>query len=632
MQLWVVVLATFPALPSAAQSQSCPLNIDFADGSLTQWEVYTGNNKDGNGPGAIMMTYNPGKGQTSFPEYNLPGVSGVRVIAYQGYDPFGNFPMIPTINGHVYKYAVLLGSTSVAKRSASDSTSGSFSNPTSGPKGGYIRGISYLIDVPSGPASVPYTMTYAYAMVLENGTHPSLEQPMARAIISTPGGVIDCASPAYYLPTFGGGLDTATAKANGFSLSAIPTPNESPNPLNPGQHLQDVWTKGWTEVNFDLSPYRGQRVTLTFEADNCVPGGHFAYAYFALRNVCAGLQINGDTLACTNSIASYSIPSLDSATYKWSVPDGWILRSGGNKNAITVTVGAKAGWVVAQQKNSCTMLTDSILVHLYPGVLPQATVAPSDTTVCFGQTVPLGALVAAGTEYTWVSSGPFNGSKTGTIPSVPFTATILATPNLSTQYILNIRNEGCPVAVADTISVTVVPTIKVHPGNDTLVVVGQPLQFQATSSDNYKDEYQWSPATNLSNPNIANPVAAYGSEMNGITYQVTATDSFGCSGTAFVTVTVATTLPDIFVPNAFTPEKASNNVFRPVCMGIASLEYFRVYSRWGQLLYSTSQSGQGWDGRVHGKLQDTGAYLWMLKGTDYTGKSLARKGTMMLIR
>jgi len=50
MYLWFVVLATVPALPSAEQSQSCPVNINFSNGSISHWEAYTGNNKDGNGP------------------------------------------------------------------------------------------------------------------------------------------------------------------------------------------------------------------------------------------------------------------------------------------------------------------------------------------------------------------------------------------------------------------------------------------------------------------------------------------------------------------------------------------------------------------------------------------------------
>ncbi|HVU57170.1 MAG TPA: gliding motility-associated C-terminal domain-containing protein [Puia sp.] len=634
MNIWLVVLAIMPALPSAEQSQSCPVNIDFSKASLVHWDAYTGNNKDGNGPGAIKTYYYPGNSETAFPEYNLPSVSGIRVITYQGTDPFGSFPTIPTINGYTYHYSVLLGSTSVAERQASDPTNGQPNNPAGGgPKGGYIRGISYDISVPSGPSSVPYTMTYAYAMVLENGTHASELQPMARAILTTPNGVITCASPSYFLPTDGGGLDTATAQANGFSLSPVPTPNESRNPQgSSGVHLQDVWTKGWTEVTFDLTPYRGQQVTLTFEADNCVPGGHFAYAYFAVRDVCAGLQISGDTLACSNSIGKYSIPSLDSATYDWSVPDGWQLHSDRNDNAISVTIGAQPGWIVARQKNSCTSLTDSLFVQLYPGALPQATAIPADTTICYGESATLRALVTTGTDYTWVSSGSFAGDNKGVIQTVPFTANILAAPKTSANYILNVHNEGCPITVADTITLTIVQPIKVNLGNDTLVVVNQPLHFQATSSDVYKNDYEWTPATGLSDPYIADPVGLYGPEMNNITYLVKATDVFGCSGTASVKVTIAPTLPDIFVPNAFTPEKSQNNLFRPVCMGIASLEYFRVYNRWGQLLYSTSQTGHGWDGRVGGRLQEGGAYLWMLRGTDYTGKVILKKGTMMLIR
>ncbi len=197
---------------------------------------------------------------------------------------------------------------------------------------------------------------------------------------------------------------------------------------------------------------------------------------------------------------------------------------------------------------------------------------------------------------------------------------------------MNIRNAGCPITVSDTFTVNVVPTIRVNPGNDTLEVINEPLQFRVTSNDPYKDEFQWSPSTGLSNPGIANPIGQYGCDMNTITYLVTATDTFGCYGTASVKVTIAPALPDFFVPNALTPGGSSNGLFRPVCMGVSSLEYFRVYNRWGQLLYSTSQIGQGWDGRVQGRMEESNAYLWALKGTDYTGRVIFQKGTVLLIR
>ncbi|HTR29665.1 MAG TPA: gliding motility-associated C-terminal domain-containing protein [Puia sp.] len=643
MNIWLVVLATVPALPSAEQAQSCPINITFSDGTLTHWQAYTGNNKDGNGPSAILQLYDSSQaglygtiGAVALPEYNLPNVRGIQIITSQGTDQFGNFPTIPTINGYVYRYSILLGSTSVNNHQATGSNNGSPGSPPAGgqnndPEGGYVRGVSYLIRVPPGSSTIPYTVTYAYAMVLENGTHQSVDQPMARAIVSTPGGIIECASPAYFLPT-NGGLDSAAARANGFSPSPVPTPNESFNPGSSGQYLKDVWTKGWTEVTFDLSPYRGQTVSLTFEADNCVPGGHFAYAYFALRNSCAGLGVSGDTLACSNSTGIYSIPSLDSASYAWSTPDGWTIDSGSNGNIVSVKIGAKAGWIVASETNSCTTLTDSLFVQLYKGALPEVVVDPIDTTVCFGQVVPLHATITTGTGYGWASQGMFAGESGGPVSSLPFTATVVAGPEQTAKYVLSVRNEGCPVTVSDTLTVTVVPPIHVSAGDDTLVVLDEPLHFRATSTDIYQDEYEWSPATGLSNPGVADPIGVYGPDINKITYRVKATDTFGCTGSAAVTVTVARTLPDIFVPNAFTPAAGSNNLFRPVCMGISSLAYFRVFNRWGQLLFSTSQMGQGWDGRIAGKLQENNAYLWVVKGTDYTGRVISKNGTVVLIR
>lgn len=636
--LWVVVFAAIPAL-SFAQSQSCPININFSDGTMNHWTAYTGNNAAGNGPGAIRLTYDTTLSSPygtlnalTLPEYNLSNVAGIRVVTGQGKDMFGDFDMIPTINGYAYRYSIILGSTSVSQRGAPgvDPNTG---QPTTQPgnAGGYVRGISYLINVPSGPPTLPYTMTYAYAMVLENGTHASEAQPMARAIVSTPAGVIACASPAYFLPT-NGGLDSATARANGFSPSPVPTPNPSRNPQDSGRYLQDVWTKGWTEVTFDLSAYRGQQVTLTFEADNCVPGGHFSYAYFALRDVCAGLKISGDTIACTNAIINYSIPTLNDASYQWSVPPGWSIQSGGNSSAVSIKAGPQPGTITARETNSCTSLGASLFVQLYKGALPEAVIHPRDTTICYDGTAPLHALVTTGTEYSWISSGTFTGNKKGSLLTAPFVTDVVATPTQTANYILNLLNDGCPIKVADTFHVTVVPAIRVNPGNDTLVVINQPLQLLATSSDVYKDEYQWSPSLGLSDPHIANPVGLYGAGIDSLTYLVTATDSFGCYGTASVKVRIANTLPDIFMPDAFTPGKASNNVFRPICIGISSLDYFRVFNRWGHLLYSTSKIGQGWDGRIQGTLQENNTYLWTVTGKDYTGRVISKKGTVVLLR
>jgi hypothetical protein len=801
-----------------AQSQSCPLNNNFSLGNLTHWEAYTGNNSGGNG---IITSTNrlPYDSNTAAPsgtigastiyEFNLPSVPGIQVLGSSSTDYFGGFATIPKINGYQYTNSVLLGSTSITRSN------------NSGLQGGYVRGISYLISVPTSAVPQPYTMTYAYAMVLENGTHNSNQQPLFSATLSAQGNVISCASPKYFLPTHdnadnrgtGAVLDTALAESQGIYLSPHVSPNSNPNSNSPDAgHLQDVWYKGWTEVTFDLSPYRGQQVTLTFEADNCVPGGHFAYAYVALRNVCDGLMISGPAVACIGSTLTYSIPGLTGATYQWNIPTGWTVVSGSDSNILKVNVGPLPGKISAQEINSCANLKDTIpvatspptvagfvstnnevcagtnstllslngnqgsvlnwlsstdngstwnplpvttpdytaqnlvtttsyralvqnggscnidsslaaivtvdpktvggavdpanmvfcmgqnkdalltltgqtgsvqnwqsspdgtnwsdfipantnpvysvlgitqptqyrvlvksgvcpgdisavaAVNVVPTFFPQATIDPSDTSICYGAVAPLNAAITIGTSYTWTNTGTLTSPGNGNIGALPYFIHTVASPLTTTNYVLSIENAGCPNALIDTFQIHVIPPIIVDAGRDTSIVIGQPLQLHASSNDTTGDIFTWTPVIGLDNPNISDPVATLGAETDSIRYLVKATSEIGCYGVASILVRVFKTLPDIFVPNAFTPGKSSNSIFRPIPVGISSIQYFRVYNRWGQLVFGTTAIGPGWDGRLNGKLQDPGSYVWMVQGKSYTGKTIFRKGTMVLVR
>jgi gliding motility-associated-like protein len=87
------------------------------------------------------------------------------------------------------------------------------------------------------------------------------------------------------------------------------------------------------------------------------------------------------------------------------------------------------------------------------------------------------------------------------------------------------------------------------------------------------------------------------------------------------------------MPNAFTPNQDGlNDVFRPVMAGIAKLDFFRVFNRWGELVFATSEPGKGWDGTFRGGKQDTGTFVYVIEGVDYTGKVILRKGTVTLLR
>jgi gliding motility-associated-like protein len=183
--------------------------------------------------------------------------------------------------------------------------------------------------------------------------------------------------------------------------------------------------------------------------------------------------------------------------------------------------------------------------------------------------------------------------------------------------------------------VGVTPPIIVFAGNDTAIVANQPLQLHAAVNDSAANIFNWTPATGLNFTTIQDPVALFSSSQVGesITYIVRATNAIGCYGEDTITVKLFEKGPDIYVPSGFTPNgDGHNDILRPICVGIKQLNYFRIYNRWGQLVFSTSQMEQGWDGNISGQAQPTGNFVYIVQGIDYTGKIIFKKGNVMLLR
>ena len=261
--------------------------------------------------------------------------------------------------------------------------------------------------------------------------------------------------------------------------------------------------------------------------------------------------------------------------------------------------------------------TDSVTIKVTS--YPEGAGIP-DTILCLGQSVQLNA--SGGSMYTW--SPPFFLNNVN-IPDP------ISSPDRTIRYIVAISDTiGCPKPIYDTVVVNVEKIIANAGPRDTSIVVNQPLQLNATGGQ----FYLWTPASGLNNPSIGNPVATV---SDNIDYIVRATNASGCFGSDTITVKVYKILPDIYVPNAFTPgDDGTNDVFKPIPIGVREINSFRVYNRWGVLVYSSSKNASvssiGWDGRYKGKPADTAVYVWTVEGIDYLNNSIKKKGTVTLIR
>lgn len=162
-------------------------------------------------------------------------------------------------------------------------------------------------------------------------------------------------------------------------------------------------------------------------------------------------------------------------------------------------------------------------------------------------------------------------------------------------------------------------------GKDTVVLINTAFQLQGSGGT----QFEWSPSTGLNNPNISNPVGNVNIDM---TYLLTVQTSEGCTDTASVKVAIVKNTA-VFVPNAFTPNNDGlNDIIKPYLVGIKTLNYFTIYNRWGQKVFSTNEMGKGWDGNFNGKIIDNSEYAWFLKAVDITGKVYNLKGTFILIK
>ena len=172
--------------------------------------------------------------------------------------------------------------------------------------------------------------------------------------------------------------------------------------------------------------------------------------------------------------------------------------------------------------------------------------------------------------------------------------------------------------------------VKVFAGNDTSIAVGQPIQlFARDLSKTGFTEFIWSPATGLNNPLIQNPVATIDQD---VTYNVIAKDSNGCSSMDDIHIKVYKG-PDIYVPNAFTPNgDGRNDILRAIPIGIQTFRYFVIYNRDGQKVFYTTNPGLGWDGKIGSLTQGTNSFVWVAEGIDYKGNLVKRTGTAILIR
>lgn len=158
-------------------------------------------------------------------------------------------------------------------------------------------------------------------------------------------------------------------------------------------------------------------------------------------------------------------------------------------------------------------------------------------------------------------------------------------------------------------------------GRDSGVIANMSFQLNGFANGSI----QWIPSIGLSSDTIATPTATLTKDQ---LYIMQVTTSAGCVATDTVQIIVFKDA-SIYVPNAFSPNGDNrNDVFIPRYVGISKLNYFSVYNRWGQLVFTTNDFSRGWNGREYNSQSGIETYVWMVSAEDINGRKIQQKGTV----
>jgi gliding motility-associated-like protein len=163
---------------------------------------------------------------------------------------------------------------------------------------------------------------------------------------------------------------------------------------------------------------------------------------------------------------------------------------------------------------------------------------------------------------------------------------------------------------------------------DIFATANIPFRLNARNTGTH---FQWSPSKGLDDPSSPTPMATLTADQ---LYLILISSDQGCSvvDTQLVKVNAVNNNAKVHVPTAFTPNGNNiNDRLRPLG-NIAKIEYFRIYNRWGNLVFQTSIIGDGWDGKHKGMIQQSDTYTWILSGQMTDGQAVKLSGKTVLIR
>ncbi|MCW3108222.1 MAG: hypothetical protein JWQ09_2728, partial [Segetibacter sp.] len=324
-----------------------------------------------------------------------------------------------------------------------------------------------------------------------------------------------------------------------------------------------------------------------------------------------------DTAICR--FAPYTLTATGAENYTWSSHPS--LSCTNCATAVIKPDSLTTYHVTGGTLFGCTN-EDSVTIKVQQRI--KMVVANSDT-LCKGETV---ILKASGADlYQWTPSLWLTNS-TSSSP--------VARPDTSITYqVIGTDNNGC---FKDTQNVKIkvypIPSIDITNGDNVTVQAGGIIKLNTKYSADVLN-WKWFPAQWLSCASCSEPLAA---PKESITYNVTATNEGKCEAHDQVTINLICNNANVYMPNTFSPNgDGVNDVFYPRGTGLFNILTFRVFNRWGQVVFqknggNANSPQDGWDGNLNGLPLQPDVYVYLIEVVCSNNAIFPFKGNVSLIR
>lgn len=432
----------------------------------------------------------------------------------------------------------------------------------------------------TAPTSAPGTFTYALLQVQDasstacsqpqSGTVIIKINPLPTATISNPASVCQHAAapmvtftgagstaPYTFTYTINGGAEQTVVSNNGNSVSIPVSTDTAGTFIYALVKVQDASSTSCSQL-------QSGSVTITVQPTPAVDAG-------IDRSLCQG--------------SSVQLNATGAAQYSWSPSAG--LSCSNCANPLAHPADTIIYHVTGTSAFGC-MADDTVKINV---IKPFPMLVSPGDTLCQGEKLMLKA--SGANTYLW---SPATGLDRTNI------ATPMASPSSTTTYrVIGFDGHNC---FADTAYVKVIvgPWPTVNAGPDITMPAGNAVTLSAIAQNGPIIQWLWEPSTGLSCTNCSSPNLNITTDMS---YRVTVTNQYHCVAQDVINIFSFCKSAQVFVPNAFTPDgDGLNDILMVRGKGI-HVVYFRVFSRWGELVFEAKDCAPneprfGWDGKIRG--------------------------------